>query len=420
MDQSQSRAPQSDENLEKKVQWTRKFLKAFQERLNSSEAAVRGAALDELEDFCSDGGAFLIRRAARKGVLALMRDDDASVRAKAIAVAASALQPGEAVGALAEMAKDADAAVRQLALRSLLRVDPLPDPLLVSAMFDALELAAKDAEPAVRELAIAALPRLRGAHAGQVVSALRGVIGGQESEARLRMAAITALRETNPDAASVAVPGLIKALADPEAGVRGEAVSTLAWLGPEATSAIPAIVELVLGGQPESVRAAAAGALLAIDPEHQLTLPRLAKIKGEMAREVLLNVLRKAGSSARSMRKELQVVWVVDQMDEGDQATRRADSDASIRQPHADGPEAPNTFWWKRQPFHMTPKACDLLICLWEKEKIAISDIAFRIWGKKNPSDDQIRSALQEIRDVLLSADVRWRYGRKKGYILKQ
>jgi HEAT repeat protein len=425
MAESQTPVPRRDGDQEQGAQEVREFLEDLKSALNSDEAAVRGEVLDWLEGFFAGKPdvrtALVIRAGAREGVLERMRDDDASVRAKAIAVAGVALETWEAVDVLVELAKDAESAVRELALRSLRRVGPLRTPSEISAVADALTSAAKDAERTVRTLALEDLPRFGRVCPGQVVSALVGAAGTKEPEAELRRAAIAGLRGADHDAASAAVPVLTRALVDTDVAVRGEAVSTLAWLGPEAPSAVPAIVELVLGEQPLAVRAAAVGALLAIDPEHQLALPRLAKIKGEMTREKLLKILCEAGPSGRSLRRRLQAVWVMEQADEDDQAIRRAAGpEASTEQPHPNGPDPPNTFWWKGKPLRTTPKACDLLGCLWEKEKVDISDIAPRVWRKKKPSPQQIKSALQEIRSLLLLAGVPWKYGKKGGYILKQ
>jgi HEAT repeat protein len=204
---------------------------------------------------------------------------------------------------------DSDPVVRELAASVLRGFGGEHAALVVPALLEAL--ADSDSDPVVRELVATALGGFGREYATQVVPALVEGIG--DSDPAAQVAAIRALRQADPDAASEAVPKLAGVLQDLKSKpkVRREAVLTLAWLGPDARVAVPAIIDLVRAGEgvDAAEKKAALRALVTIDPEGVCSLPVLGEIQDTSEQAEVLQALCRAGAEVRQFRRKLQQIW---------------------------------------------------------------------------------------------------------------
>lgn len=115
--------------------------------------------------------------------------------------------------------------------------------------------------------------------------------GGQQGFAGLQMPQLDqpylrewSVRETAADSLGRigvdAVPELIKALGNPDAGLRVQAARALAVIGPKAGAAVPSLISL-LSDDDEAVRRAAARALGQIGPAARDAIPSLIRLLQE-------------------------------------------------------------------------------------------------------------------------------------------
>jgi hypothetical protein len=183
--------------------------------------------------------------AARDPLLRCLRDDDAEVRAFAIASLAAGGTP-EALPLIAALVDDPDASVRRAVLTAATTMGPGTD-----VASSTIRRSVEDPDPVVRSQAVAALiatdddPRAR---------SMLVEFAGSGAE-RERVAAFGAMRSLRvPALAGVAEAGL----SDPIAAVRAEAAGALAALDP--SRALTPLIEALADAQP-SVREAAAMAL---------------------------------------------------------------------------------------------------------------------------------------------------------------
>jgi hypothetical protein len=236
-----------------------------------------------------------------------------------------------------------------------------------------------------------------------------------DEEAEIRKAAIELLRQTDRDAAAVAVTSLIDALDYEAVEVRLAAVQTLDWLGPDAVPAVNGLVEVMLGDPEEALRRAALRAALKIDPESDLILQVLEGVGRENTREAIVRILSAAGAAGRPLRRRLQAHW---QKDKAERPSPPAvDAGVPIQAPHKDGPEDPLTLWWKGDHLHVAPTPFRLLEYMWGKKLAKAGDVEEHVWGPSGALDSQIRSALHDLNTILEKAGVPWRYGQTGGYI---
>jgi hypothetical protein len=264
----------------------------------------------------------------------------------------------------------------------------------------ALLQATKDPCPAVRRTA---LDTIRRSELQSMPEAIPWALQAMEApDPQLRRAAIGAWRNMGLDLASEGVQALIKALDDKEKTVRLETISTLAWLGPEAEAAVPALLKIMQGEPEELLRHAATRALLAIDPAHRLILPYLEALQGDSTRGALLQLLRRIGQEARSLRQELQLSWGVGR---------------GSNPPHPDGPELPGKFWLDGKLIELPPVPLKLLTYLSGKECVPIKDVEKAVWGTAARTENRLKSALKVVNQALLDANVQHTYGKKKEYI---
>jgi len=127
-----------------------------------------------------------------------------------------------------------------------------------------------DRDPWVRGCAALSLGAIGPEARDACPAVVRGMIS-QTTNGILTMETIWALRSLKP-APELAVPALVKCLADPYSGVKQAAAEALVALGTNAASAVPVLVAMFQSSESGPVRdpalkAAVAAALNAIDPE---------------------------------------------------------------------------------------------------------------------------------------------------------
>jgi hypothetical protein len=294
---------------------------------------------------------------------------------------------------------------RRVATFYLLRFSS-PPLLSVDEVLDAL----MDENPETRCAAAHCLGQMTLGDRPDAVPAL--MKGMQDDDATVRRSSITALHQLGTDLASGAIPALATALRDADIAVRREAIATLAWLTEEAWSIIPDLVAMMVAELDAGLREAAVRAMLVIDPDHVSIVDAVKKLD-DPSRAGVLQILRAVGEDGRALRKELQAVW-------NQPVDRRPVQGRPQVDPHPDGPEEPDKFWWKGRKFDISPTPCRLLTALWRNENVKIEDILEHVWEQDDVSDNAIKSALNAMNAVLLDASVPFHYGRKGGFIVKK
>jgi HEAT repeats len=348
----------------------RHLSKILEQSLNNSDAAVRASTLDWLRENLPNTTKDLrwdyIRLKTTGAVVAAVSDNSPDVRAKAISILPSYVTDSELIGDLIGVIND-------------------------------------DADSGVREVAIRILPQVNKIHVPLTITAL--TTAANDQDVNVRKVAIEALRKTDREAASTAVPVLSQALQDPDKGVCCEAIATLSWLGSLAISVLLPLLKAAVYEE-EQVCSAAILAILKIDPNLSITLSYLHKIDGVQTREAVARKLRRIGPEALPLLTALQNKWVTEEV--------------SKAQPfHIDGPELPDTFWYKGEPHHLEPKVCEFLDCVWGKCPVAIAEVAGRVWnGKNQPS--ALKSLISKLRRVLEEANVPYVYGKRKSFIVQK
>jgi outer membrane protein assembly factor BamB/HEAT repeat protein len=181
-----------------------------------------------------------------------------------------------AIPVLADMLRDARAAIRRSAVDVLIDLAPETEgiqPALRRALSDTDSLVARDAARALGAL---------GERAGPSVPALIKALS--HGEPHVRLYAAEALASIGPKAAP-ATRELARAVRDPIPGVRWAACEALASIGPAAQPAVPRLIE-ALHDDFLYVRICAAGALGSIGPRAQ---PALGALRAAAADPTLRN-----------------------------------------------------------------------------------------------------------------------------------
>ncbi len=156
--------------------------------------------------------------------------------------------------------------------------------------------------PGAKLHAVQALNALGSPHVTEPVPLLIRLIQDSHQQEDVREAAIRALPSFGPDAASMSIPTLVRALEGGTVGIRLAACSTLRWLGIEAGPAVRPLVAAVLKDADGAVRREAALALIQIDPEGRIVGKALPK---RSARERFVGELVAIGEEARPLRHRL-------------------------------------------------------------------------------------------------------------------
>jgi HEAT repeat protein len=184
------------------------------------------------------------------------------------ALSAAGVGAGKAAPAVARLLEDADASVRDGALRVLSNLGPAAGDVAAGV---AARLA--DSDPEVRKSAANALAHVaRGAEAMQPVLALFA-----DPQAEVREAAGWALLRQPAGPASLSV--LMRALADPNTSVAGIAAMAIGKLGAPAKDAVSSLGRL-LESPDSTLRQRAAAGLKGLGPTAAAATPRLVTALG--------------------------------------------------------------------------------------------------------------------------------------------
>ena len=197
-------------------------------------------------------------RAHGAPVLALARSlgDESELVSRWAAYALGRIGPpaAPAIPALLEAIKSKNLTLREAAAQALANIGPPPDAeaeLLAAVSLD-------DYRTGARKATVEALARV--ARSEEAVLALAGLL--LDKDAQVAKAAESALASLGRQA-SVAVPGLIDCIEEPQGRARSAAARVLGAIGPDAGPAVPVLFGL-LEDENEEVRKAAATAIRSI------------------------------------------------------------------------------------------------------------------------------------------------------------
>ncbi len=180
---------------------------------------------------------------------------------------------------------------------------------LLPEILDALPVVVGAASSSNAEVRIAAFEALAGFAPGAGWDVVVAVTAREMRTAPVSetKAAIGALRACGVDAASAAVGWLSQQLGHSDVEVQQDVCATLAWLAEDAVRAVPYLLATALrdvGGHGPGV--AAMRALVEIDSEGT-EIPK--HLKTDEQRTVFLDSLRRAGPTARGLRRTFQSKW---------------------------------------------------------------------------------------------------------------
>jgi hypothetical protein len=287
-----------------------------------------------------------------------------------------------------------------------------------------------DPSPFVRLFALSRLAPLIGPFA-KFVAPLRRLMSRDELPLTRKLA-IGALRRLGEDLAGGAVPELAEALRDP-GELRGEALRVLEWLGQEAEEAVPALVSILSTEEDAGVLEKVAQALVSIDPACQKTLSHFQPVREASRREKILLAFAAGGPGARLFRRRVKALWRGAGVCEPeghvtpDQTAAAVDRSRTLGHPEhttagsqPDGPQPPNWFYWHGQRYECQPTPHKLLAFLWGKNRVPVQKAVEHVWQQDDVTENQLKTAIHRVNEVLEKAKVPWHYGQKQGHIVRQ
>jgi hypothetical protein len=166
----------------------------------------------------------------------------------------------------------------------------------------ALIRATEDADPIVQHRVLSALGIAvgRGSTSAIVQAVARNTLNSPRPG--VVAASLKLLRSAGVDAASVAVPGLIRLLNTAAKRLRGPVCRTLGWLEEDARSAVPELLDVATQDADATLRREAVLALVRIDPTASL----VCRVLPRSQQNQFLGILRDTGAEARGFRRALQ------------------------------------------------------------------------------------------------------------------